>query len=70
MWLFGKKIINVSSGSHVLYTASNLANSRRCQDAKEFCSLSPLFGGALVAVAVAVALRKLAIFVDVAVENL
>ena len=32
MWLFGKKIKNISSGSHVLYTTSNLVNSRRCQD--------------------------------------
>ena len=32
VWLFGKKIKNISSGSHVLYTTSKFVNSRRCQE--------------------------------------
>ena len=37
VWLFGKKIKNISSDCHVLYTTSKLVNSRRhlVEDGKE-----------------------------------
>ena len=35
VWLFGKKIKNISSGSHVIYTTLKLVNSRCCQDEGE-----------------------------------
>ena len=35
VWLFGKKIKNISSGSHVIYTTLKLVNSRCCKDEGE-----------------------------------
>ena len=31
VWLFGKKIRNILSGSHILFTTSNFVNSHRCR---------------------------------------